>query len=268
MKPKPYRDVLLIVVLCAIGILLGRFQNGARKAGNTDFFSSTMQVLVRPGSTLFTVAANGTHNFFYGIFHAATLTAENRRLKANEQVAAMYQEQIQYYVRENDRLRKDLNLGEFPGKNKIPALIIGYSSYENRITLNKGTKAGIRAGLPIVTPAGLVGVIQNADANTSQALLISSRALQVGARIDRTPAITGILRGDSPGAMILDGIDYSATLQVNDLVMTSGYSTNIPRGIPIGRIIKIENDEDNGSKRCIVFPNVQIGDVQEVFVLR
>ncbi len=268
MKPQPYRDVLLIIVLCAIGMLLGKFQNSERKAGRTDFASSTIQAIVRPPSNAFSASADKIGSFFYGIFNASSLTQENRRLRAVEQAAKLYDSQVDFYRKENTRLRAELKLGAAPGQVRIPAVINGFFPYENRVTLNKGTAQGVKAGLPIVSAAGLVGVVQNADKNSSQALLISSRALQVGARIDRTPAVTGILRGDSPGSMILDGIDYSATLQVGDLVMTSGYSEHIPRGIPIGRIIKIENDEDNGSKRCIVFPNVQIGDVHEVFVLR
>ncbi|MBX3118367.1 MAG: rod shape-determining protein MreC [Fimbriimonadaceae bacterium] len=268
MKPKPYRDVIVVIVLCAVGVLLGRLQNSARNAGGLDFFTSSVQMAVRPGTIVFTSIADSVGSFFYGITHASSLTIENRRLKEIEARAAIYDEQTEYYRREIDRLRKDLSLTTFPGRTKIPTRIIGYSPYENRITLDKGTEAGIKAGLPILTPAGFVGVVQSADAKTSQALLISSRALQIGARIDRTPAVTGLLRGDSPGAMILDGIDYATTLQVGDLVMTSGFSDHIPRGIPIGRIIRIEDDEDNGSKRCIVFPNVQIGDVHEVFVIR
>lgn len=268
MNPKPYRDVLLIIALCAVGVLLGRFQNSARNAGKFDLFTSTVHTVLRPGTSVLNGTADGVGSFFYGITHASSMTEENRRLRELEQVAAMYGEQTEYYVREIDRLRKDLKLEGFPGKTKIPVKIVGFSTYENRITLNKGTAAGIKAGLPVITPAGLVGVIQSADEKTSQALLISSRALQIGARIDRRPAVTGLLRGDSPGSMILDGIDYATTLEVGDLVMTSGFSENIPRGIPIGRIIRIEDDEDNGSKRCIVFPNVQIGDVHEVFVLR
>jgi cell shape-determining protein MreC len=63
-------------------------------------------------------------------------------------------------------------------------------------------------------------------------------------------------------------MDIQSNVQVGDRVVTSGYSEFIPAGIPIGRVVQIHNDLEFGTKRCQVFPNVQIGDVREVAILR
>jgi len=52
------------------------------------------------------------------------------------------------------------------------------------------------------------------------------------------------------------------------LVTTAGFSEKIPRAIPIGRVVQKAHDREFGVVRAQVFPNVQIGEVQEVIVLR
>lgn len=252
----------------AAGIALGRFQTINRNQGVPDLLTSVVQTTVAPTAAGLATAWDSAGAYADGVFSAPHLRAENARLRAQIQALALYDEQVRFYQSEIERLRTLIDLPPLPGRRRIPASVIGYFPLENRITISAGSRQGVRRDLPVVTAGGLVGVVQTVDAHTSQVTLISSARLRVGALVRRDPPPVGIIRGEAPNVMMLEFLDSNATVQVGDLVVTSGYSEFIPANIPIGRIVRVEDDREFGAKRSQVFPNVQVGSIREVMVLR
>lgn len=251
-----------------LGGLLGRWQTGARNQGTTDFPSSVVKAIITPPARLFSGVADICGDFASGLVNARTYAQENRSLKDLARAASLYDERLLTYQKEVDRLRRLIELPPIPGKQRIPASVIQYAPLENRITLNRGKKSGIKPQLPVISGEGLVGVVQTADENTSQVLLISSPQIRLGAMVQRSPAPYGLIRGESANKMILEILDIKSTVEQGDVVVTSGLSETIPGGIPIGLVAQIEADPEFGAVRSQVFPYVQVGDVREVFVLR
>lgn len=199
---------------------------------------------------------------------AADLARENERLRQVSRAADLYTEQVHRYESEIARLRSMIDLPEVPGKVKVSAPVIGYFPLESRATLARGANDGIRKNMSVVTGEGLYGIIQNVEPTRSQVLLVSSAQLRIVGMVPRDPPPTGFVKGMSGGAMTFEVVDAKVLPQLGDLVVTSGFSERIPPGIPIGKIIQIEDDESFGTRRCTVFPNVQVGSVREVFVLK
>jgi len=262
------RDGLLLLLLCVAGFVLGRVQTGAKSKGGVDPISGTVHALVNPPARLVTGAIDGTSDFARGVFGARSLTQRNRELEALVQSANLYTESVDRLEREIGELRQTMGLPPVPGKSRIAADVIGFFPSEYRITLSAGRTKGVRPGLPVVNAQGLVGVVQTVEANTSQVTLIYSPTLKIGAVAQRDPPPAGLIRGESSDKLILEFIDLDAPAQVGDLITTSGFSDKIPGGIPIGKIVQLDDDKAFGTRRAQVFPNVQIGAVREVYVLR
>jgi rod shape-determining protein MreC len=247
---------------------LGRLQNQARNEGRIDGVTQMFQAVVRPGAEVVNNVATGTGDFWSGIASASRLKAENRELQALRQVASLYASRVDFLESEIRRLEKLNGVAEFPGKTKIPARVIGFFPAENRMTLSVGSNKGLKPGMPIICADGLVGIIQAVSGGQSQALLVSSPQLRIGAVINRQPAPAGLIRGESASKMILEIIDTTATIEAGDQVLTSGHSELIPGGIPIGIVAMKTAQPEYGSVRCQVFPFAQVGDIREVIVLR
>lgn len=247
---------------------LGRFQTQARNAGASDPVTLSIRSVYSPIATGLANVANAGDDLWAGITSGPTLTAEIRRLKSLEQAALLYTGQVQSYQEEIRRLRSMIGLTDVPGKTKVPASIVGYFPLESRATLDVGRSHGVKKGMPVVSADGLYGVVQTVDASASQVMLISSAQMRIVGKVQRDPPPVGFMRGQSVGVMVFEVLDSKALPQNGDLVVTSGFSDRIPAGIPIGRIVQIEEDEAYGSKRCQVFPGAQVGAVREVFVLR
>lgn len=229
---------------------------------------STVSVLVKPVSSPASALANGVGNLVSGVSASDELVEENRRLRQMVATFDLYQQNTHRQQQEIEQLRSLVSLPPVPGKTKIYARIVGYYQLENRITLNVGSASRISPGMPVITGLGLVGTVQTVQASSCQAQLISSPSLKLGAIVLRDPPAAGLMHGEGSTKLVVEFVDPSAPVVVGDLVTTSGFSEHIPRGIPIGRVTQVDDDLEFGSRRAQVFPNVMIGSVREVIVLR
>lgn len=262
-------DPIILIVLCAIGIFLGRQQSAARAQGKAEPATAIIQSLVTPLARPLIGTSQSSSDFFSGLFAARKLTEENRRLSALAASAAMYSENVERLRTENDNLRKLANFGPIPGKTRVPAEVIGYFPYENRLTLNAGSKKGIEVGMPVQAPDGLVGTVQVVEPNQCQVLLLTSNSLKIGA-IDasRNPPPAGIIQGENSTSLTLPFQDPQAPVEIGDKITTYGASTKIPGGIPIGRVIAVHKDDVFGVLNAKVDPAVSVGTLREVHILR
>jgi len=259
---------LTFLGLCILGIILGRVQNQARQAGSRDVLTQSIQRVVTPPASGIQRLAQSTSDFFLGVFQSGDLVRQNRSLRQMEQAAAMYSENEKRLIGELDALRKLVQLPPIEGRGRISATNIGLFPYENRMTISAGSRQGVKVGLAVVNGSGLVGVVQTVGPNDSQIALVESPSFRIGAMALRQPPQPGILRSQGSGRLVLDFLSIKSPLQEGDFVVTSGFSPKIPRGIPIGRVLEIEDDPDFGIRRARVFPHVRIGEVREVFVIR
>ncbi|HLV36650.1 MAG TPA: rod shape-determining protein MreC [Spirillospora sp.] len=101
------------------------------------------------------------------------------------------------------------------------------------IVINRGTRDGIRVGMPVVTGQGLVGRVLDVAATASRVLLITDRDSAVSARLQSSRA-QGSVRGQLSGNLRMTMIPLGANVQTGDLVITSGLGGNFPPDIVIG----------------------------------
>ena len=262
-------DIFVLVALCVLGVVLGRMQNAARSSGRVDGLTSLAHAVVGPVSGPAGSVTHATGEFFGGLFSARQLTLENQRLRALANAAELYNSQLTRLQGEIDRLRVMQGFGPVVGKSRVKADVVGFAAYENRITLNVGANQGVRPGMPVEAPEGLVGTIQIVEATQSQALLVTSAGLTLGAMdIDRNPPPAGLMRGEDANRISVTFQDPKAPVEIGDRIVTSGFSKNIPRGIIIGRVISVEADEEEGLLRAKVFPAISVGTLREVHILK
>lgn len=267
-RESPF-DILLLIALCVLGIVLGRMQNASRTAGHVDGLSAFTNTIVGPIAGPAGSLTRSTGDFLNGIFSARGLVEENRRLKSLALSAEMYDAQLERLEDEIERLRILQGFGPIPGKERVLADVIGYAAYENRITLNVGQNQGVRPGMPVEAPEGLVGTIQTVEKNRCQVLLITSAGLKVGAAdLSRDPPPAGFCQGESSNSLTVDFQDPKAPVEIGDRIVTSGFSDKIPKGIIIGRVISVDADEQFGRLRAKVFPAISVGTLREVHVLK
>lgn len=267
-RESPF-DVLLLIVLLVLGVLLGRLQSSSRDAGRLDFIAASAGRITDPIALPAGNITRATGEFFGGLFNARRLTLENERLRDLARAAELYNMQVTRLQNEIDQLRQLQGFGPVAGKTRIAAEVVGFSPYENRLTLNAGYKQGVGKGMPVEAPGGLVGTVQTVEANNCQVLMVTSTGLTIGALdISRNPPQAGFIRGENSALLTVTFQDPKAPIEIGDQIVTSGFSDLIPRAILIGRIISINADEEYGLLRARVDPAVSVGNLREVHILK
>ena len=118
----------------------------------------------------------------------------------------------------------------------LAADVIGYEQTPLRtITINRGTRDGLRAGMPVVTDQGLVGRIIEVQANGSRVLLVTDPSSAISARLQTTRA-EGTVEGQVSGNLEMTYIPLGAQIQDGDLVLTSGMGGNLPPDLVLGQV--------------------------------
>lgn len=103
------------------------------------------------------------------------------------------------------------------------------------IVINKGTRDGVTAGMPVVTRQGLVGRVMNVTANAARVLLVTDPSSAISGRLQTTRA-EGSVIGQITGNLRMTFIPLNAQVQEGDLVITSGLGGNLPPNIVIGQV--------------------------------
>jgi rod shape-determining protein MreC len=116
------------------------------------------------------------------------------------------------------------------------------SSFTQTITIDAGTKDGVRENMTVIAGLGLVGVVKIAYANSALIQLASDSAFRVGARVAGSQQI-GIVSGQGTSKGVLQLLDNQTTLKVGDIILARGSQENRPfvPGVPIGEVTAVDN---------------------------
>jgi rod shape-determining protein MreC len=118
-----------------------------------------------------------------------------------------------------------------------------YSSTNNYLTINKGKRDSIKEDFGVITSKGIVGIIDNTSNKYARVLSILSSTSRVNAQLKNSGHFGSLTwNGVSPQAVQLIDIPKQAPIKKGDSVITGGFSTIFPKGIPIGSVESFELD--------------------------
>ena len=160
----------------------------------------------------------------------ARLAAENASLRKQLQMRVVLQEK--YPVNRPDTV-------EAPAYYFTSAKVISNSVNKqfNYITLNKGSRQGIKPDMGIICADGVVGVITNVSPNYSTGLSLLNKRFSIPAKITKNNYFGNLVwDGEHSNTADLKEIPFHIMVNVGDTVVTSGYSSIFPEGIMIGII--------------------------------
>jgi rod shape-determining protein MreC len=229
--------------------------------------------------SVFAPVGDATSNLFRpvgdawsGAFDSADLKRDNEDLRRRNEELEGKATQNQSAQQELEALKKQLDLpyiGEIP---TVRASVTSgsLSNFDNTVTIDKGSGAGIDKGMPVVTGAGLVGVIASKPSDGRAVVkLISDRSFQVGVSIPNKQG-RGIVAGQGDEYRVkASQFDLSATIAENDVLETSGAQrSTFPRGIPVGTVTSVSTDEATQQKTADVRLLANLTDLTYVTILR
>ena len=142
--------------------------------------------------------------------------------------------------------------------------------YLTSLTLNRGSTAGIAAGMPVVTGRGLVGVVSEVGPNYCRVTTMLNPSAAVGVITSRAGE-RGLSQGDyalvQNGQAMVRQMREGADVTVGDILLTSGQGSVYPYGIPIGRVEAVSANAYSRTTEATVTPFVDFSDLSQVLVM-
>ena len=173
---------------------------------------------------------------------------------------------------ENANLRGLLGLGHRLQRGFVTAEVLHQAGVTDGLTLvlSAGRAQGVRELEPVVTAAGLVGVVRSVDPTTSVALAWTHPDFRASAMVEGRD-VFGIVaaRHDerSGDVMELRGVAYRDALTPGTPVVTSGLGGVFPRGVPIGTIEGVLSESEGWERTYLLRPAVHPAVADHVLIL-
>ncbi len=158
-------------------------------------------------------------------------------------------------------------------RNPDQARVIGQdpTNLARYIIIDQGSDAGVKVGMPVATPQGLVGRVIAVGTNWAKALLITDPSSSVNGVVQSTRA-TGLVQG-VPGNyvtndLIIKYVPQGDAIKVGDLILTSGLGGSFPKRIVIGQVTEVRKFDIEQFQEATIHPTVDFTRLEFVLILK
>jgi rod shape-determining protein MreC len=192
---------------------------------------------------------------------------QNKQLKTEVQTLRGQLAQLATDKREAEQLRALAGLQKTlpPDLRTVTARVIAHSPtvWYSTIEIDKGTSDGVHVNQPVMTAGGLAGKIVAATGGTARVALITDASSAVSAEV-MPKGVAGIVKPEIGGKdLILDFIPKGSQVRQGQVVVTSGFRAGalqslFPRGIPIGKVGSVNQDQLEVYQRVRVHPYAEL----------
>jgi len=169
---------------------------------------------------------------------------QNAGLKRERQAMLRRMVEAKAIFQENRQLKAVLQLREHERSTIAVGRIVGssFNSPRRFAILSVGANDGVKIGMPVRSPDGLIGRIIDAGALASRVLLVSDHANIVPARLLRN-GIPVIAQGRGDGTVDVRPLEVGRNpFKRGDIIITSGTGGLYPPLVAIARVVKLDDD--------------------------
>ncbi len=263
--------VFLIIATIVLAVVIGAFSAANREKSAVENIGGSAAASAQG-------AVSGTGGFIGGIFDyfgsVKKLKEENDRLKSENINLQKQLRDTEGLQKENGELRAMLDLKKKETRVEMVAASVSAknpSNWYSSFTINRGANDGIKKNQAVVNSnRELVGQILSVGDTFAEVITILDSQSSIGAEIARSKGI-GIVEGDAnlrySGYCRLSYIARDTDIQTGDFVETSGLGGIFPKGLLIGTVTEVYEENATMSKAATIEPLAEIERLNEVFVI-
>lgn len=267
---KRYRDLAIVLLALAVPFwFLRASMRDPRRVSEPD------RIIVQLSSPVQYAAATlarGLSNVWGDYIYLVDVKADNTRRASESARLAERVRKLEPLEAENRRLRRLLNLKSSLQGDIVSAQVIGKNTNEFfrvlRVSLDRD-KRDIGPNLPVVSPDGVVGTTLKASGDTIDVRLVVDAGSGVDVVVMRTGA-RGFVSGTGDESRYTANVQYVQStdeVEVGDVLVTSGVGRRFPKGIPVGKVIKVNRRDFGIYQQVVAAPTVDFSRLEEVLII-
>lgn len=235
---RRYRNIIvLLIAICGQLVLLAWQVKSENDVPMVRVWAVTA---VAPVAAAIEALRNGTTGFFTNYFELRNAREQSHQLRT----------EVDKLRLENQLLKNDLAsaqraeaLAGFQAHNPsrmIGARVIGATPGvgSKSLLIDRGSQSGVRRGMAVVTPDGIVGSVIAVFPFDSQVRSVTDPGFAAGVESQKNH-VHGVLKGLGSSSARVDFIPTGQKLEVGEMFFTSGEDRIFPKGLPVGKITSV-----------------------------
>jgi rod shape-determining protein MreC len=193
---------------------------------------------------------------------------ENQRLR--DRVVELEEENLQYReaLVASEHLQQIAAMRHRFEVPMLPSEVVGLDvmPWFRAVLVDRGVSQGVRAGNPVITAEGVVGLVTATSQNAAKTMLLLDRQSAIDGIVQRSRA-RGIARGRGTDQLAFEFVVRGGDVRVGDVVITSGLGGVFPKGLRIGEIVGLSDSPGQLLQTATLQPSVDFGRLEQVFVM-
>lgn len=273
---SPFSNKRLFVLLASLIILVALIGYSMKERKQTLWPEQFARDTVGWFQSVLYKPAHLTAGFFGNIEELKEVYEQNKVLKSRLSEYGQMHQEITSLREQNKELKAQLHKLDDPDLadySIIQSQIIARSpdGWNKQITINKGSKDGVKENMAVITAKGMVGKIDSVNPFSSTVQLVSDldRTNLISAVVQGHSNIHGMVGGYDPKkkALLFKLIPYDAKLKKGQTVVTSGLGGTFPSGLIIGKVKDVSPDPQGLTKIAYVKPSADLETIYNVMVV-
>lgn len=156
-----------------------------------------------------------------------------------------------------DRLDGTVHAARVIGRDPLP--------WFRTLTIDRGESDGIRRGLAVISPHGVVGQVADVSRTAARVLLLTDHNSGIDAIVQRSRA-RGIVQGAREQGCLMNYLRRDDDVRTGDRVVTSGLDGIFPKGILIGEVVEVAAKHRGLLQAAVIRPSAPLDRIEEVLI--
>jgi rod shape-determining protein MreC len=134
------------------------------------------------------------------------------------------------------------------------------------LTLDRGERDGIRRGMAVLAPEGVVGQVSQVSYTASRVLVLTDSNSGIDALVQRSRA-RGIVQGGVDAGCSMKYLRRAEDVSVGDRIITSGLDSIFPKGVVIGTVVGVELRDRGLLQAAVIQPSAPLEQLEDVLIV-
>jgi rod shape-determining protein MreC len=260
--------VFAALALLAVATMVSDRRSLAEGGRDLPWWQAVMLEVAVPIQDLVASPADAGRRLWEDYVVLLEVREENQRLK--DRVVDLEEENLQYReaLVASDHLQQIAAMRHRFEVPMLPSEVVGLDvmPWFRAVLVDRGFSHGVRAGNPVITAEGVVGLVTATSQNAAKTMLLLDRQSAIDGIVQRSRA-RGVARGRGADQLAFEFVVRGGDVRVGDVVITSGLGGVFPKGLRIGEIVGISDSVGQLLQTATLQPAVDFGRLEQVFVM-
>ena len=234
-----YRNITVLLIFLFAQLVLLAWQ--VKSDNDVPLVRVWAVSAVAPVASTIEGARNGTTGFFSNYFELRNAREQSHALHTEVDKLRL---ENQFLKNELESARRAESLAGFQSHSlskMIGARVIGTTTGmgSKSVLIDRGTSSGVRKGMAVVTPDGIVGNVVAVYPFASQVRSVTDPGFAAGVESQKNH-VHGVMKGIGNESAKVDYVPTGQKVEVERYSFTSGEDRIFPKGLPAGKVTSVK----------------------------